>query len=352
MSEKNIRFLTPANSEEYSTWLENLKTEVRQSQQKASLSVNSELINLYWSIGRQLTEKSKISSWGSKVLEQLAIDLKSSFPKMKGLSLTNLKYMRSFAEAWPDFEIGQQLVDQIPWGHNIALIQQISCSEERLWYVKKTIEHGWSRAVLLNQIESKLYLRQGKAVNNFKDTLPKPSSELAVQTLKDPYNFDFLGLTEEAKEADIESALIKHISAFLLELGSGFALVGQQYNLTVGGDDFFIDLLFYHLKLRCYIVIEIKADKLTPKDVGQLDFYLAAVDGELKRDDDAPTIGLLLCKQRNRVVAEYAVRNKNSPIGIAEYTLSEALPKELQGSLPPIEQLESMLTRGLSLTER
>ncbi len=274
---------------------------------------------------------------------------------MKGLSRSNLMSMRAFALSWPDFisnPIVQQAVGQIPWGHNILLIQKLEEPKQRLWYASEVVKHGWSRAVLAHQVESGLLERSGCAVNNFEMTLPQPNSELAVQTLKDPYNFDFLDLNAEAKERDIENALMKHITAFLLELGSGFALVGQQYNLNVGGDDFFIDLLFYHLNLRCYVVIELKADKLTPKDVGQLDFYLSAVDGELKRADDAPTIGLLLCKERNRVVAEYAVRNKTSPIGIAEYKLSEMLPSEIQSQLPSIEDIEATLSNDISQSEK
>ncbi|AWK83813.1 PDDEXK nuclease domain-containing protein [Photobacterium damselae subsp. damselae] len=340
---------------DYQNWLLALKQQVQKSQQKASLAVNTELVTLYWSIGHQIAQKQQAQGWGTKVVEQLAQDLKQAFPSMKGLSRSNLMSMRAFALAWPDFEsnsIVQQAVGQIPWGHNVLLIQKLNEYKERLWYAVEVVKNGWSRAVLIHQIESGLILRSGNAVNNFEMTLPQPNSELAVQTLKDPYNFDFLDLNVEAKERDIENALMKHITAFLLELGSGFALVGQQYNLNVGGDDFFIDLLFYHLNLRCYVVIELKADKLTPKDVGQLDFYLAAVDGELKRADDAPTIGLLLCKERNRVVAEYAVRNKTSPIGIAEYKLSEMLPSEIQGQLPSIEDIEATLSSDINQVDK
>ncbi|GIU41122.1 hypothetical protein TUM3794_20890 [Shewanella colwelliana] len=347
--------MTLTTNLDYQNWLLTLKQQVQQSQQKASLAVNAELVTLYWSIGHQIAIKQQDQGWGTKVVEQLAQDLKQAFPSMKGLSRSNLMSMRAFALAWPDFEsnsIVQQAVGQIPWGHNILLIQKLEEHEERLWYAREVVKNGWSRAVLTHQVESRLLKRIGNAVNNFEMTLPQPNSELAAQTLKDPYNFDFLDLNVEAKERDIENALMKHITAFLLELGSGFALVGQQYNLNVGGDDFFIDLLFYHLNLRCYVVIELKADKLTPKDVGQLDFYLSAVDGELKRADDAPTIGLLLCKERNRVVAEYAVRNKTSPIGIAEYKLSEMLPREIQGQLPSIEDIEATLSNDINQVEK
>ncbi|MGF1827526.1 PDDEXK nuclease domain-containing protein [Vibrio splendidus] len=340
--------MTLTTNNEYQDWIANLKAQVRNSQQKASLAVNSELIKLYWSIGRQISEKQAQSGWGSKIVEQLANDLSLAFPAMKGFSPRNLKFMRQFADAWPVDEIGKQAVSLIPWGHNIALLQKLKTESERLWYANKTIENGWSRTVLVHQIESKLISRQGNAVNNFDSTLPDAISELAAQTLKDPYSFDFLSLSEESKEREIEQGLMRHVTAFLLELGSGFALVGKQYNLNVGGDDFFLDLLFFNIKLNCYVVIELKADKLTPQDVGQLDFYLAAVDGELKQPNHAPTIGLLLCKERNRVVAEYAVRNKTSPIGIAEYTLSESLPKELQEGLPTIEDIEASLSVELT----
>ncbi|MCG9780623.1 PDDEXK nuclease domain-containing protein [Photobacterium damselae] len=347
--------MTLTTNLDYQSWLLTLKQQVQQSQQKASLAVNSELVALYWSIGNQIAIKQQDQGWGAKVVEQLAQDLKQAFPSMKGLSRSNLMSMRAFALAWPDFEsnsIVQQAVGQIPWGHNVLLIQKLETYEERLWYATEVVKNGWSRAVLAHQVESGLILRTGNAVNNFEMTLPHPNSELAVQTLKDPYNFDFLDLNVEAKERDIENALMKNITAFLLELGSGFALVGQQYNLNVGGDDFFIDLLFYHLNLRCYVAIELKADKLSPKDVGQLDFYLSAIDGELKREDDAPTIGLLLCKERNKVVAEYAVRNKTSPIGIAEYKLSEMLPSEIQAQLPSIEDIEATLSNDVRQGEK
>lgn len=341
-----------SNSTGYLSALESIKKQVRTCQQKAVLSVNKELILLYHYIGKIIRKNQQQQGWGAKTVDALASDLKFAFPEMKGLSRRNLDYMRKFAEIWSDEQILQQLVAKLPWGHNTVLIDKLSTYDDRLWYVDQTIENGWSRAVLVHQIESRLIERQGSAVNNFKRTLPSSTSELAVQTLKDPYNFDFLGLSNEAKEREIEEALMKQVTSFLLELGSGFALVGQQYNLIVGGDDFFIDLLFYHLQLRCYVVVELKADKLKPGDIGQLDFYLAAVDGEIKREDDAPTIGLLLCKERNRVVAEYAVSNKTSPIGIAEYKLNEMLPKELEGQLPSIEELELKLTTDFTDFEK
>jgi predicted nuclease of restriction endonuclease-like (RecB) superfamily len=270
----------------------------------------------------------------------------SIFPEMKGFSRANLMYMRAFAEAWPDSTIVQQAVGQLPWGHNLVLLTRLKQPEQRLAYARAAIEHGWSRNVLNMHIETKLLERTGKAVTNFSERLPAPGSDLAWQSLKDPYLFDFLDVGKEADEREIESALVRHITQFLLELGAGFAFVGRQVHLEVGGDDFFIDLLFYHLKLRCYVVIELKADKFKPEHLGQLGFYLTAVDRQLKSEHDSPTIGLLLCKSKNKVVAEYALGNKNQPMGIAEYQLLESLPEPLQTNLPSIEQIERELQGG------
>ena len=262
---------------------------------------------------------------------------------MRGITRRNWFFMRAFAEAWPEESIGQQAVAQLPWGHNVRLLDMVKKPAERLWYTEQAIQHGWSRNVLVLQIESRLYRRQGKAITNFRATLPKPQSDLAQQLLKDPYNFDFLTLSQEAQEKGLESGLVQHIRKFLLELGVGFAFVGSQYPLEVGGDEFRIDLLFYHLKLRCYVVVELKAGDFKPEHTGQLSFYLSAVDTHMKSQQDNPTIGLLLCKSQNRVVAEYALRDSNKPIGVAEYQLVEALPAELQTSLPSIEQIEQEL---------
>jgi predicted nuclease of restriction endonuclease-like (RecB) superfamily len=251
--------------------------------------------------------------------------------------------MRAFAEAWPEEEIVQGVLGQLPWYHQLALLDKLPGPETRLWYAAKAIEHNWSRNILVMQIESRLLERSGTAVTNFALTLPKPESDLARESLKDPYRFDFLGLGEEAQEREIEHALIKHVTDFLLELGAGFAFVGRQVLLDVGGEEFFIDLLFYHLKLRCYVVIELKAGKFKPEHLGQLSFYLTAVDAQIKHPDDGPTIGLLLCKTKNKVVAEYALRGKDQPLGVAEYQLVESLPAELQTSLPSIEQIEREL---------
>lgn len=277
------------------------------------------------------------------MIERLAEDLRLAFPEMKGFSPRNLKYMRAFAQAWPDEAIVQEALAQLPWYHHLALLDKLPDSETRRWYAAKAIEHNWSRNILVMQIETRLLERSGQAVSNFPMTLPKPQSDLARESLKDPYRFDFLGLTDEAQEREIEAALVKHVTEFLLELGAGFAFVGRQVLLDVGGDEFFIDLLFYHLKLRCYVVIELKGGKFKPEHLGQLGFYMTAVDRQIKHQQDNPTIGLLLCKSKNKVVAEYALGDKSQPMGIAEYKMLESLPAELQTSLPSIEQIEREL---------
>jgi predicted nuclease of restriction endonuclease-like (RecB) superfamily len=328
---------------DYADWLIELKTRIHTAQQRATLAVNRELVLLYWQIGRDILARQAEQGWGTKVIERLAEDLRLSFPDMKGFSPRNLKYMRAFAEAWPDAEFVQQAVAQLPWGHNLVLLDRLNTVEERRWYAAKAIEHNWSRNVLNIQIETRLQARSGTAVTNFDASLPKPLSDLARESLKDPYRFDFLGLSDEALEREIEQALVKHVTEFLLELGAGFSFVGRQVLLDVGGDEFYIDLLFYHLKLRCYVVIELKGGKFKPEHLGQLSFYLAAVDAQIKHPQDAPTIGLLLCKSKNKVVAEYALRNNTQPLGVAEYQLLDSLPAELQTSLPSIEQIEREL---------
>ncbi|MCC7151886.1 MAG: DUF1016 family protein [Rubrivivax sp.] len=328
---------------DYAAWLADLKARIHSAQQRATLAVNRELVLLYWQIGHDILDRQNREGWGAKVIERLAQDLRNAFPDMKGFSPRNLKYMRAFAEAWPDEPFVQEVLAQLPWYHQLALLDKLGTADERRWYAAKAIEHNWSRNVLVMQIETRLLARQGQAVTNFPVSLPKPQSDLASESLKDPYRFDFLGLTEEAREREIEHALVKHVTAFLLELGAGFAYVGRQVLLTVGGDEFFIDLLFYHLKLRCYVVIELKAGAFKPEHLGQLGFYLTAIDRDKKGEHDNPTIGLLLCKTKNKVVAEYALSDKAQPMGIAEYRLVESLPAELQTSLPSIEQIEQAL---------
>lgn len=311
---------------------------------KAALAVNAELVSLYWHIGRDILQRQATQGWGSKVIDRLGRDLREEFPEMKGFSRANLMYMRAFAEAWTDFEIVQQTVGQLPWGHNVLLINRIKEQEARLFYVQKAIAENWSRATLEVHIKNRLHERQGKAVTNFAVLLPAPTSALAQETLKDPYLFDFLSLGEDAQEREIENALMQHITRFLLELGNGFAFVGRQYRLEVNGDEFFIDLLFYHTRLKCYVVVELKATAFKPEHAGQLNFYLAAVDAQIKAPDDHPTIGLLLCKTQNRLVAEYALSGIDKPIGIAEYELVRALPEPLVTNLPTVEQLENELS--------
>jgi predicted nuclease of restriction endonuclease-like (RecB) superfamily len=337
--------LTPP-PEGYADWLADLKDRIHTAQQRATLVVNRELVLLYWQIGRDILARQATQGWGAKVIERLAHDLREAFPDMKGFSRANLMYMRAFAEAWSEAEIVQQAVGQLPWGHNLVLLTRLKSQQQRLDYARSAIAHGWSRNVLNIHIETRLLERTGKAVTNFDVCLPKPQSDLARESLKDPYRFDFLGLSREAGERAIENALVKHVTEFLLELGAGFAFVGRQVLLDVGGDEFFIDLLFYHLKLRCYVVIELKGGKFKPEHLGQLGFYLTAVDRQVKHEHDNPTIGLLLCKSKNKIVAEYALGDKSQPMGIAEYKLLESLPTELQTSLPSIEQIERELARN------
>jgi predicted nuclease of restriction endonuclease-like (RecB) superfamily len=334
--------LTPP-PEGYADWLADLKSRIHTAQQRATRAVNRELVLLYWQIGQDILARQAEQGWGAKVIERLAQDLRAAFPDMKGFSRANLMYMRAFAEAWPDAEIVQQAVGQLPWGHNLVLLTRLKDPQQRLAYAQSAIAHGWSRNVLNIHIETRLLERTGKAVTNFDASLPKPQSDLARESLKDPYRFDFLGLSRESGEREIENALVRHVTEFLLELGAGFAFVGRQVLLDVGGDEFFIDLLFYHLKLRCYVVVELKAGKFKPEHLGQLSFYLTAVDTQIKHPQDGPTIGLLLCKSKNKVVAEYALHDKAQPIGVAEYQLVESLPPELQTSLPSIEQIEREL---------
>ncbi|MDH1210092.1 PDDEXK nuclease domain-containing protein [Pseudomonas chengduensis] len=341
MTDKSISLTSVPQG--YSDWLAELKGRIHTAQQRAALAVNRELVGLYWQIGRDILARQAEQGWGAKVIERLAHDLRTAFPEMKGFSPRNLKYMRAFAEAWPEVEIVQQAVAQLPWGHNLVLLDRLKEPAERLAYAQAAIEHGWSRNVLNIHIETRLLERTGKAVTNFGQRLPAPQSDLAIESLKDPYRFDFLGLGEQAQEREIENALMQHVTDFLLELGAGFAFVGRQVLLDVGGEEFFIDLLFYHLKLRCYVVIELKAGKFKPEHLGQLGFYLTAVDRQVKHAQDNPSIGLLLCKSKNKVVAEYALGDKSQPMGIAEYKLVESLPQELQTSLPSIEQIEREL---------
>jgi predicted nuclease of restriction endonuclease-like (RecB) superfamily len=368
----------------YKDWLIGLKGKIRSAQLKAAVAVNAELISLYWDLGKMIAEKQ--TAWGTKFIDQLSKDLKAEFPDMDGLSFRNLKYCRQFyqfyassigqqvvaqlenhtqageeivqqpvgpivQQAVAQLEISQktagvnwqQLVSKIPWGHNILIFSKSSNTDEALFYIQKTIENGWSRAVLTLQIESGLYSRQGKAITNFKNTLPDVSSDLAHQLLKDPYQFDFLTLTDNYRERELENALVENITKFLLELGSGFAYVGRQVPLKVGEKEFAIDLLFYHLKLRAYVVIELKATEFEPEFAGKLSFYLSAANDLLKHPTDNPTIGLMICKTKNDIIVEYALKNINQPIGISEYELTKQFPEQFRSSLPTIEEIENEL---------
>lgn len=295
------------NNNEYLDIVETIKLEIKSAQYKAAVSVNRELIMLYYNIGRIINEH---KTWGNKFIENLAADIRISFPDTKGYSIRNLKYMSKFAAEYPDEQFVQTVSAQIPWSHNCVILDKVKEFSKREWYIRKTCENGWSHSVLIHQIESGLYERQATVdkISNFERRLPAPQSELAVQTMKDPYVFDFVPFREDMVERDIEEALVKDVTKLLLELGTGFAFLGNQYRLNVGGDDFYIDLLFYNLNLRCYVVIELKTGEFKPEFAGQLNFYLSAVDGILKRDEDNPSIGLLLCKSKNNLVAEYALK--------------------------------------------
>ncbi len=378
--EKAISAISHGLPPDYISFLESLKSRVQQAQTKAMLSVNRELIQLYWDIGRLIVERQERAGWGQSVIDRISGDIQKAFPGIEGFSSSNISRMRAFFRAYRgDQEISAQAVPKLagkksaqpvlkssgrkvaqplrplpesgpppevaglPWGHNVVLLFKLKDPAQRLWYGAKTIEHGWSRAILTVQIESNLFGRQGKAISNFAGTLPAPQSDLAQQSLKDPYLFDFLTLQEDAVERDLELGLVDHIQKFLLELGAGFAFVGRQVPLSVGDEDDYLDLLFYHLNLRCFIVIDLKMRKFTPEDAGKMNYYLSAVDDLMKHPTDAPSMGLILCKSRDRIKAEYALRDITKPIGVAEWqtTLVKSLPEKLKGSLPTIEQLEA-----------
>lgn len=355
-------------TKEYKAWLAELKQKVRNAQLKAAIKINTELLLFYWELGADLVAKQAKSKWGDGVIDQLSKDLTSEFPEMKGFSLSNIKYIKQWylfysknrsigqqpvgqltrqpVVRFKENAIGQQLVGQItriPWGHNIVIITRCKNIEEALFYVHNTMKYNWSRSVLAHHIESGLYRREGKSVSNFSVTLPRPQSDLALQTLKDPYVFDFLTLAKEHSERELENALVHHMTKFLLELGVGFAYVGRQVPLKVGESDFYIDLLFYHLKLRCYVVIELKTTAFQPEFAGKMNFYLKAMDEQVRVQEDNPTVGILICKKKDKLVAEYALSDVHKPIGISEYKLTHKLPKELKASLPTIEEIENEL---------
>ena len=332
-------------SDSYLNFIEEIKKEIQNQRISVVLNANSSMICLYWNIGKAILQKQEEEGWGAKVIDRMAKDLKDAFPDMSGFSPRNIKYMRKFAECWPDFEIVQQVVAQIPWRTNRMLLDKLDTQEERIWYAYKTIENGWSSTVLDLQIQSKLIGRTGKSVNNFPVALPPADSDMANQIFKDPYLFDFLGTDMPRREVEIERKLTEHIQNFLLELGQGFAFVGRQVHLEVCGDDFYIDLLFYHLKLRCYVVIELKACDFEPGFISQLNMYQNVVNDILRHPSDNPTIGLLLVKGKNQTVVEYSLAGYQNPIGVAEWKnqMVKALPEELKSSLPSIEEIEKEL---------
>ncbi|GFR26428.1 putative nuclease YhcG [Trichonephila clavata] len=332
-------------AKEYTEFLEQLKEQIATSRYKAALVVNSKLIVLYHHIGTEILKRQKEHGWGAKIIDQLSKDLRSAFPEMKGFSPRNLKYMRKFAEEYSDIEFVQEPLAQLTWYHNVTLLEKIESRETRLFYIKEAIEHGWSRNIMVMQIELGLHKRQGKAITNFKEKLPSPQSDLAHYTLKDPYIFDFLSIGKDAHEREVEKGLVGHVEKFLLELGEGFAFVGRQFHLDVGNKDFYIDLLFYHLKLRCFIVIELKDKDFKPEYAGKMNFYLSAVDDLLKHSTDQPSIGLILCKSKDDVLAKYTLKDINKPIGLAEYQITENLPEEVKTALPTIEELEAELSK-------
>ena len=329
---------------DYLQILEQLKNEIRHARLNAVMSANSEMLKLYWRIGNTILLQQSEQGWGAKIVDKLAKDLKEEFPDMKGLSVRNLKYMRAFAESYPDISFVQAPLAQITWYHNITLLDKVKNSEQRLIYIEETVKNGWSRDVMVRQIESKYIDRKGISQSNFERVLPSPFSDLAKQSFKDPYLFDFLTLADDYVEKDLENGLVEKITQFLLELGLGFAFVGRQYKIEISERDFVIDLLFYHLKLRSYIVIELKAVEFQPEFVGKLNFYLSAVDDQLKTELDQPSIGLLICKTKDNLMVEYALRDFSKPIGITEYRLAEALPENIKKSLPTIQEIEYKLT--------
>lgn len=326
------------NDNQYLDVVQEIKERIERARHSVVLSANKELVMMYYEIGKTINSH---KSWGNKFIDNLAKDIKLAYPESIGYSVRNLKYMAKFAEEYTDEQIVQTLSAQLTWSHNVDIMNKVKDMNQRKWYMLKAIENGWSHNVLVHQIESKLYERQAVAtkVTNFDKLLPAPQSELATQIMKDPYVFDFIPFREDMLERDIENALIKQITAFLLELGTGFAFLGNQYYINVGGDDFYIDLLFYNLNLRCYVVIELKTGDFKPEYAGQLNFYLSAVDGQLKKETDNPTIGLLLCKSKNNLVAEYSLRDMNKPMGISEYILGEDLPESLKDELPSIDDI-------------
>ena len=318
---------------------------------RAVVAVNSQLVMLYWEIGHDILERQEKHKWGSKIVDQLSKDLKREFPEMTGFSPRNLKYMRAFAEAWPSISIVQAPLAQLTWYHQIALIENLKTKEDRLWYAAEAVKNGWSRNVLVAQIDTQLHLRKGAAVTNFKSTLPEHQSELVQQTFKDPYIFDFLTIAHDAKERDVELGLIDHISKFMLELGKGFAYLGRQYPLQVGGQDYFLDLLFYNVNLHCFVVIDLKIDDFKPEYAGKMQFYLNVLDDAHKSPVGAPPIGIILCREKNNVIVEYALKDSTKSLGVATYTVTQTPPPEIKAIMPTIEEFEREMEEAEALIE-
>lgn len=335
----------------YDDFFRHLKERIRSTQIKAALAVNQELVLLYWQIGREILQRQKEEGWGAKVIDRLARDLKIEFPEMTGFSPRNLNYMRSFAEAYSDEVILHQLGAKIPWKHNCVILDKVKNPEQRIWYMQKTLENSWSRNVLVHQIDTALYDRQGGALTNFQEVLPAPQSDLAQSLLKSEYNLEFLGLHEKALERDLERALVERMQKFLLELGVGFAFVGSQYRLEVEGDEFFVDLLFYHLGLSCFVVIELKTTDFKPEYSGQINFYVNVIDEKLRRQHDNPTIGIILCRSKKKSVVEYALRGMSQPISVSTYRTTAALPDEFKEKLPSIEDLQHEIETVAAVVE-
>ena len=332
---------------DYSAFVADLTTLIQQSRLDAAIAVNQRLVMLYWRIGREILRRQVARGWGSKVVDQLADDLRRRVPDMKGLSSRNLRYMRAFADAHPDEEVVLDVFSKLPWGHNVRLLDALDESDERLWYAQQAIAHGWSRNMLLEHIDQSLYSRQSTALTNFERTLPQPQSDLAQSLLKDSYQLDFLSLGPEVQEQDFKKALGDRIRDFLLELGVGFAFVGSQHHLEVGGEDFYVDLLFYHLKLRCFVVIDLKMGDFRPEYSGTMNFYVSAVDDILRHGQDQPTIGIILCKTQNKTIVEYALRDVTKPIGVSLYRTGTTLPADLKGDLPSVEELEAQINTAI-----
>lgn len=337
---------------DYIATLNEIKDRIRSERVRVAMAANAAMVLMYWEIGRVILARQADEGWGTRVIDRLSADLRNEFPDMQGLSPRNLKYMRKFADAWPDQAIVQGALAQLPWWQNIALLEKLDDAPTRLWYAQQTIANGWSQPVLCLQIESQAHLRQGKAVNNFALTLPPADSDLAAQIFKDPYLFDFIGTADPRREREVEQALVDHVQKFLLELGAGFAFVGRQVHLEFASKDYYLDLLFYHLKLRCYVVVELKAVPFEPEFVGKLNMYMSAVDDLLRHPDDQPTIGLLLCAGKDRIIAEYALSGCKRPIGVADWTkqLTETLPADLKSSLPTIAEIEAELSAAVEQT--